>query len=116
MPRRPPTDVMETAVAIYQPTADLALSSSIMALNFAFEERARELVISATNGLGYTNAEITAMTKLEQLKLINGMDLAAIYMRHAVIRQIREGSLFSMHPENFNSDKAMAQAAGISGS
>ena len=63
----------------------------------------------------YTGPEIMAMKMFEELRLIGGMDLAALVMRGSRIKQIREMNLAYVHPAKYASmEEAIETEAKIS--
>jgi len=54
------------------------------------------------------------MVTIEQLKLINGMDLAAVLMRGKLINEIEDRGMWATHPGGYASVQEMAQDQGIS--
>jgi hypothetical protein len=91
------------------------LSTALMGLERQFENAARSNLCQAIQDEpGYTEMEKLAMTKMEELKLINGMDLAAIMLRGKLIQQIENDTLYSVHPTRYNTMEEAASACGIS--
>lgn len=54
------------------------------------------------------------MTTIEELKLINGMDLAAVLLRGKLLQRIEERGMWSYHPARYGSLQEMARDQGIS--
>jgi hypothetical protein len=102
------------ALATYAPTNDVDLSRSLMGMEIALEAAARRSVELATDGEDYTQAEIHAMIVVEELKKLNGMDLAAVLMRYKIVKQIESEALWTIHPGHYDSRDAMAREQGIS--
>ncbi len=103
-----------TAIAPYQPSENTQLASSLMGLRSALHTAALANVEQA--GEGFTEAEKVAMTAIEELKLINGMDLAALLLRYEKICQIRDQGLWTVHPGGYTTIEMMAASQGISSS
>lgn len=105
---------METMSAIqtYTPSSSLQLSTALLGIESALERAA--LANVALAGEGFTEAEKEAMTTIEELKLINGMDLAAVLLRGKLLRRIEERSMWSYHPARYGTLQEMAQDQGIS--
>lgn len=62
----------------------------------------------------YTQPELRAMIKLEQLKLIGDLSLAEILLRGKIISEIENEALWSIHPNRYASMKEAAKDQGIS--
>lgn len=101
-----------TAIETYTPSSSLQLSTALLGIESALERAA--LANVALAGDGFTDAEKEAMTTIEELKLINGMDLAAVLLRGKLLRRIEERSMWSYHPARYNTLQEMAQDQGIS--
>jgi hypothetical protein len=68
--------------------------------------------VDALNG-EFTEAEKISMVKIEELKLINGMDLAALLLRGKILKEIEDQALFSFHPGGYLTMEEMARDQGI---
>jgi hypothetical protein len=95
------------------------LSNTLMDLENAMERAARENLNAVLSGAGtdlaqYTELEQMAMVVGEKLRLVDGLDLAAIMLRGKLLHQIEDQALFTVHPEHFDTLEAMAQAQNIS--
>lgn len=106
---------MDNALVI-QPSQNRGLAGTLMNIEGALLHAAQEnldnyLVTSAND---FTGAEKRAMVICEQLKLVNGMDLAAVMMRGKLVAQIRDEGLWTQHPQGYHSMDEMAAAQGIS--
>lgn len=97
-------------------TSDQQLSGVLLSLENNFEQAARRNVQSAlgTDFDQYTETEVSSMVVIEQLKLINGIDLAAVLMRGKLINVIEERGLWATHPGGYSSLQEMASDQGIS--
>ena len=92
-----------------------ALSSSLMGLRAQFRAAAEiDLADVLSQDGSYTEMERHAMLTIQELKLVNTMDLAAVYLRGQLIHEIELGALWTIHPEHYPTRNAMAQAQGIS--
>lgn len=87
-----------------------------MGIEAQLENAARQNLETALqeSGESFTDLEKRAMVKIEELKLVNGMDLAAILLRGKLIHEIEDSALYSVHPEGYTTLQEMAQAQGIS--
>lgn len=102
------------ALATFAPANDLDFSRSLMGIETALEAAARRAVELATDGEDYTQMEIHAMIVVEELKKLNGMDLATVIMRYKLVKQIEAEALWTVHPGHYDSRDAMAREQGIS--
>lgn len=106
---------MDNALARFQPSQNNALSTSLMGIENALATAARANVITAVGDTdGYTAMEIRSMETIEQLKLVNGMDLAAMLLRGKLLRQIEDEALYTVHPNQYATLQDMAREQGIS--
>jgi hypothetical protein len=101
----------QTAIAPFRPSTSLALNSSLEALEAQLLAAAQANVANA--GEGFTQAEIHAMTVIEELKLINSMDLAAVMLRGRLLDQIEQEGLWAAHPGQYATLEEMARDQGI---
>jgi len=62
----------------------------------------------------YTQPELRAIIKLEQLKLIGDLGLAEVLLRGKIIREIENEGLWSIHPNRYASMQEAAKDQGIS--
>src|SRR5512142_917797 len=96
-----------------------ALSNALLNLEGSLEEAARQnlnavLQQNGTSLDAYTGTEVLAMVATEKLRLINGMDLAAIMLRGKLIQQIETQALHTVHPNHYETLEALAEDQGIS--
>jgi hypothetical protein len=98
-------------IVVYQPSANTQLSTALLGIEASLENAAKANV--ANIGEGFTQAEKHAMTVVEELKLINGMDLAAMLLRGKLIKQIEDEALYSIHPGRYGSMEELARDQGI---
>ncbi len=96
----------------FRPSNNLALSSALLGIENQLHEAALANVEAA--GDGFTEAEQRAMTIVEEVRLINGMDLAAVLLRGKLLRQIEDEALYSIHPGGYQTLEEMARDQGIS--
>jgi len=104
----------ENNLAVYQPSENQQLATALLGMEEQFARAARHNVEGSINAGDYTQAEMEAMVTIEQLRLLNGMDLAAILMRGRLLKRIEEQNLWANHPAGYSTLKEMAQAQGIS--
>jgi hypothetical protein len=62
----------------------------------------------------YTETERMAMLKIEELRLVNGLDLAAVLLRAEYLQEIETNNLITRHPAGYTTLGEMAQDQGIS--
>jgi hypothetical protein len=72
------------------------------------------LVTQGTNLQAFTDLEIQAMVVTEELRLVNGIDLASLLLRGKLIKDIEDRALFTVHPNGFANLTELAQSVGIS--
>jgi len=96
-----------------------ALSNALLNLEGSLEAAARQNLNAVLEQAGqsldtYTGTEQLAMVATEKLRLINGMDLAAIMLRGKLITQIETQALHTVHPNHYDTLEALAEDQGIS--
>jgi hypothetical protein len=99
-----------------QVSTNAQMSGTLVSMNDQFERAARQNVQTYLEQVGdnaFTNTEVHAMIKLEQLKLIGDLTLAEILLRGQVIAEIESHGLWSTHPMGFGSMEEAANAQGI---
>jgi len=103
----------QTNLAVYTPSA---LSAPLNGLRAHLHSLASQNLETALAGAedNYTEMEKRAIVALEEMKLINGIDLASLLMRGDIYKQIREEGLWSVHPEGFARLEDIARFVGIS--
>jgi hypothetical protein len=104
---------MEQAIVAFQPSTSLELNNSLSALEAQLYQAA-EANVNAVASEGYTQAERHAMIVVEQLKLVNSMDLAAVHVRGKLLDQIEAEGLWAFHPGQYGTLEQMARDQGIS--
>lgn len=105
-------EVPVNAIETFIPSSSMQLSSALLGIESALEAAARANVEQV--GDDFLDAEKEAMTIIEELRLLNGMDLAAVLLRGKLLRRIEETSMWSYHPARYGSLEEMAQDQGIS--
>lgn len=108
-----------TAITNYQPSENAALSRTLWSLEDQLGNAARQNVLSAINAEGsspdaFTDLQVEAMVQTEKLRLVNGMDLAAILLRGKILKDIEDRALYSVHPNQYRDLVHLAQEQGIS--
>lgn len=95
------------------------LSSTLLNLETSLERAARENLNAALSQAGtnldaYTGTEQLAMVTTEMLRGVNGMDLAAIFLRGKLLQQIEEQALHTVHPNHYATLEELAEDQGVS--
>jgi hypothetical protein len=105
----------QTAIVTFQASQNRGLATALNNIEGAMLTAAEQNLDSylAVSGETYTGAERRAMVVCEQLKLVNGMDLAAVLLRGKLVKQIREEGLWTQHPQGYHSLEEMARDQGI---
>ena len=94
------------------PSANTELSTGLLGVENYLRRAAQANVDAA--GPGFTEPEKHAMVVVEELKLVNGMDLAAVLLRGKLLREIENGSLWTIHPGGYTTLQDLARQQGIS--
>jgi hypothetical protein len=116
----PETSLQAThAITTFQPSENLALSRTLMGLETGLEAAARQnldhvLGTQGTNLQAFTDLEIQAMVLTEELRLVNGIDLASLLLRGKLIKDIEDRALFTVHPNGFANLTELAVSVNIS--
>ena len=105
---------MVDTLAVYAPSDNAQLSTSLVGLEAAFFSAAQSNVDAQMAGGNYSNAERNAAIKVEELRLVHGLDLAAIFLRQKLLREIEEQGLWFEHPNRFRNMQELAREVGIS--
>jgi hypothetical protein len=113
-----PNDNTTTNLAL-RPSDNTGLSTTLMSMEHALERAARQnleqvLATQGTSLQAFTDLEMQAMIMTEELRLTNGIDLAAIMLRGKIIKTIEDRSLYSVHPGGYRDLKHLAQEQKIS--
>ena len=103
---------MVTALITYQPSQNLTLSTALLGLEGQLERAALANVQQADHG--FTDAERHSAMVCEKLKLVNGLDLAAVLLRGKLIKEIEDNGLYSIHPAHYQRMEDCARDQGIS--
>ncbi len=101
-----------TAITPFTTSTSMTMNDALNGLRRSLEVAAQVNVDLA--GEGFTEVEKEAMRKIEELKLINDMDLAAVLMRGELLHEIEDRGLWSVHPGQYGSMQEMARMQGIS--
>lgn len=104
--------IVEMAIESIIPSSSMQLSTALLGIESSLLRAAEANV--ALMGDDFTDAEREAMTTIEELKLINGMDLAAVLLRGKLLQRIEERGMWSYHPARYGSLQEMARDQGIS--
>jgi len=107
----------ENALTIYdfQPASAPALAGALVGIRSNIEAAARaNLNAVLQEGGDYTETEQQAMLMIEQLRQVNGLDLAAILLRAEYLNIIEANNLITRHPAGYASMREMARDQGIS--
>lgn len=96
-----------------------ALSNTLLRLEDSLDRAARENLNSVLSQNGqnldaFTGTEVLAMVATEKLRLVNGMDLAAIMIRGKLLQEIESQALHTVHPNHYDTLEALAEDQGIS--
>lgn len=108
---------METAITTVRASTSITMNDSLSGMRQSLQNAAQQNLDAFLAEVGdedYTAMERRAMLVGEQLKLVSGLDLGAIYFRGELIKQIREEALHTVHPERFQTAEQMAATMGIS--
>ena len=106
--------MVDTQLAVFAPSDNAQLSTSLVGLETAFLNAATQNVDTQMAGGNYSNAERNAAIKVEELRLVHGLDLAAIFLRQKLLREIEEQGLWFEHPNRFRNMAELAREVGIS--
>jgi hypothetical protein len=102
---------MDNTIVPYRASTSMTVSSALDTLEARLFEAAQANVAQA--GEGFTQLELHSMTIIEELKLINSMDLAAVMLRGRLIDQIEREGLWAAHPGQYGTLEEMARDQGI---
>jgi len=99
----------------YAPASNMVLAGALVGLREQIEAAAQaNLDQVLQTGEEYTETEQLAMLRIEQLRQVNGLDLAAVLLRADYLREIERNNLIARHPAGYQSLQAMARDQGIS--
>ena len=102
----------QTAIEPIRSSTSLTMNDALDGLRSALALAAQANVEMV--GEGFTEVEKEAMRKIEELKLVNDLDLAAVLMRGELLHEIEDRGLWSVHPGGYTSMLEMARMQGIS--
>jgi hypothetical protein len=103
---------MDNHLVPYRASTSMTVSTALDTLEARLYEAAQANVAQA--GEGFTQLELHSMTIIEELKLINSMDLAAVLLRGRLLREIEDNALWANHPGAYQTMEEMARDQGIS--
>lgn len=108
-----------TSRSLIIPSTSAPLSRALEGLHASLISAAETSVTETLEASGqsvsaYTSLERRAMIKIEALKLVNGLDLAAIIERGRLLHEIEEEGLVGVHPGHYSTLEEMARDQGIS--
>lgn len=107
----------ENALTIYnfQPASTPVLAGALVNIRGDIEAAARaNLNAVLQEGGDYTETEQQSMLMIEQLRQVNGLDLAAVLLRAEYLNVIEANNLITRHPAGYASMREMARDQGIS--
>jgi hypothetical protein len=105
----------ELIIYNYAPAQNVVLSRSLVGLKNSILDAAQaNLDIVLAEDANYTQTEQQAMLLIEQLRQVNGLDLAAVLLRAEYLQQIERTNAIANHPAGYSSLKEMAQDQGMS--
>jgi hypothetical protein len=111
------TDTQALTIHNFVPSTTPVLAGALVGLKGSIEAAAQaQLDALLEVDDSYTETEMMAMLKVEQLRQVNGVDLAAVLLRAEYINEIEANNLISRHPEGYSNLQEMAKAQGISSS
>jgi len=102
----------QSAIDSIIPSSSMQLSTAFLGIESSLLRAAEANV--ALMGEDFTVAEREAMTTIEELKLINGMDLVAVLLWGKLLQRIEERGMWSYHPARYGSLQEMARDQGFS--
>ena len=83
-------------------------------LRAGIEAAAEANVSELANGGTFTQTEIQAMTVVESLRQVNGLDFAAVILRAYYLRKVQEENALANHPARWTTLSQMADDNKIS--
>jgi hypothetical protein len=102
-------------ISEFQPSSNRNLSVALVGLRQAIRDAAQQNVDAVTaQDDSYSVSEKRAMLVIDELKQVNGLDLAAILMRAELLKTIQRENLITLHPARYDSLQHMASEQGIS--
>lgn len=111
-----PQDTALTVYGEYQASISPIMNNAILDLEDKIRMAAQANLDAALVqvGGGFTETEQLAMLVVEELKQVNGLDLAAVLLRAKYINEIQRRNLLAAHPQQYTSMQEMANMQGIS--
>jgi hypothetical protein len=82
-------------------STDPVLNQAFQELELILANKAMENLQEARESRHYTGPQLLSMLRFEQLRLVNGMDIAAVLLRGKLLKEIEEKRLWTTHPELF---------------
>jgi hypothetical protein len=104
----------DNSIIQYAPSQNRDLANALTGLEASLLAAAQANVALVAADGGYSQTEIQAMVLVDQLKQVNGLDLAAILLRAKYIRQIEATGAINNHPGGYQSRDEMARGQAIS--
>ena len=106
----------ENALTIYDfaPATNTDMTIALTGLKDSLARAAQANYDAIAGEDDYTETETMAMLKIEELRLVNGLDLAAVLLRAEYLREIENNNLITRHPAGYASLGDMARDQGIS--
>jgi hypothetical protein len=103
------------AIYNYQPATNTAMATALASLRGTIHNAAQaNLDVVLAQDDGFTATERQSMLLIEELRLVNGLDLAAVLHRAQILREIESTNAIANHPNGYSSMQEMAQDQGIS--
>jgi hypothetical protein len=99
------------------PSTETGLATNLLGLEssiYAAAKRNLDTALEEQDGNMPTTLERTAIIEVEALKLVGGLDLAAILLRGKILAKIRTQNLLNIHPGHYDTQAQMAVDQGIS--
>lgn len=106
----------ENGLTIYgmQPATTNEMTVALTGLKASIHAAAQANMDAQLADGDWTETERLAILKIEELRLVNGLDLAAVLLRAEYLQEIENGNLITRHPGGYQTMGEMAQDQGIS--
>jgi hypothetical protein len=105
----------QTALQTFQPAREITLSGTLQGLrDVVYGAAQSEIDALLEVDDSFTATEIDAMLKVEALKKVNGVDLAAVLLRADIVKEIERSNALANHPGRYATRDEMARDQGIS--
>jgi len=99
----------------YQPAGNNELAAALTGLEEQIEDAAiANMNVILANDNSYTETERQSMVMVEKLRLVNGLDLAAVLLRAKYINEIEHSNAVTNHPGDYANLQDLARDQGIS--